>query len=620
MQNQRSPYEDMVRAIRRVVADSVPLGGKVGVLSHGDEDLLRLGLREAWHFPQVEDGSYAGFVPADDAHAIAQLEDLRRSGAEFLVFPSTSFWWLDHYPGFRDHLDTKYKCAWADEHCVLIDLGSAPAVQLPGRPPRRLQTLLSRIRENPPPPTSGPVDINVADTRLHERFFAAFPFEKLREFRELPVPDLESFMELPGGENLGYSGWAYWLFYLRGYVEFVESGVVGRGNSYHEFLRRYFVPQARDRGLADELTNPLTAIERIARRFRDLDYYHRPGTHNSAGLYGPAPVKLIMGEVPAEEGVPIYVWHSEAPLLVKRLDGHHRLFAARLFGVNEVRGEVIAEPTELAHVRGAVEAFRFDGKRLEIRGWCVDPRLEIESFEVRHGDIVLAQVGVEGRADVAERFPEVPHAFRSGFAVEQACELPIEKATRFEVIPRSDWLPIGRITVPYLPSMFDAGLSPREALRVAKVVDGMLAPLRRHRPLDSIDAVLVAETTLPLGTYVSQLLPNAELVDGEADLMLAYSLLPGLSEADQASWLRGAHGLLKPGGYLATSVRGELMREFLAGSEPGRMLDANGFAHDGELMYQTKAYTVAECSRLFEVIEYVEGGVDDREDLILLRR
>src|SRR6266487_262525 len=138
-------YDDMIRAIRRVVAASVPLGAKVGVLSHGDEDLLRLGLREAWHFPQVADGSYAGFVPEDGADAIAQLENLRRGGAEFLVFPATSFWWLEHYPAFRDHLDTEYTCAWADEYCFLFDLGSAPAAQPGGRPRRRLQTLLSQI-------------------------------------------------------------------------------------------------------------------------------------------------------------------------------------------------------------------------------------------------------------------------------------------------------------------------------------------------------------------------------------------------------------------------------------------------------------------------------------------
>src|SRR5438034_539208 len=75
------------------------------VVSKGDDELLKLGGCCAWHFPQCEDGVYAGFYPVDSAAAIAHLEELRAKGAGFLLFPATSLWWLDHYVAFRWHLE-----------------------------------------------------------------------------------------------------------------------------------------------------------------------------------------------------------------------------------------------------------------------------------------------------------------------------------------------------------------------------------------------------------------------------------------------------------------------------------------------------------------------------------
>lgn len=50
------------------------------VVSRGDSDLLNLGGRQAWHFPQTEDGVYAGYYPADSTEAITHLEVLRAKG------------------------------------------------------------------------------------------------------------------------------------------------------------------------------------------------------------------------------------------------------------------------------------------------------------------------------------------------------------------------------------------------------------------------------------------------------------------------------------------------------------------------------------------------------------
>jgi hypothetical protein len=61
--------------------------------------------------------------PADSVEAIARLEELRTRGGEFLVFPNTAFWWFEHYPGFKQHLEGRYRVAANQENvCLIFDL------------------------------------------------------------------------------------------------------------------------------------------------------------------------------------------------------------------------------------------------------------------------------------------------------------------------------------------------------------------------------------------------------------------------------------------------------------------------------------------------------------------
>jgi hypothetical protein len=109
--------------VRRAVSKSVPAGGTVLVVSRGDDELLRVDARRAWHFPRSDDGAYAGHHPADSAEAIAWLEAQRAAGAEHIVFPGTGIWWLEHYEGLRRHLDGSYRRSFSDpETCVIFDL------------------------------------------------------------------------------------------------------------------------------------------------------------------------------------------------------------------------------------------------------------------------------------------------------------------------------------------------------------------------------------------------------------------------------------------------------------------------------------------------------------------
>ena len=129
-------YELMREKVKGLVHAHTALNAKVAVMSHGDEELLSLEGRTGWHFPQRPDGVYEGYHPADSAEAINKLEALRAKGAEYLVIPATSLWWLDHYWDFQLHLKSRYtELVRQSELCAIYALIAPPPTRvLPPQP------------------------------------------------------------------------------------------------------------------------------------------------------------------------------------------------------------------------------------------------------------------------------------------------------------------------------------------------------------------------------------------------------------------------------------------------------------------------------------------------------
>jgi GT2 family glycosyltransferase len=125
-------YRSMIGRLREVVHRVIPPGATALVASRGDEECVRFPGIRGWHFPRNQEGLYAGHHPAESAAAIAHLEALRKLGAQFLVFPDTARWWLNHYQDFRRHLDARYRLT-ADEKgtCLIFDLNGGES-QLTG--------------------------------------------------------------------------------------------------------------------------------------------------------------------------------------------------------------------------------------------------------------------------------------------------------------------------------------------------------------------------------------------------------------------------------------------------------------------------------------------------------
>jgi hypothetical protein len=121
-------YRQLRERIRSRVAELVPPGAIALVISKGDGALLDLPGRQGWHFPQTRAGTYAGYHPADSEEAISHLESLRARGAGYLVIPATARWWLDHYTGFRQHLEQHYlRLDRTEDPCAVFALAPAKA-------------------------------------------------------------------------------------------------------------------------------------------------------------------------------------------------------------------------------------------------------------------------------------------------------------------------------------------------------------------------------------------------------------------------------------------------------------------------------------------------------------
>jgi hypothetical protein len=124
----RREYDNLVRRLRRAVTRALPVDSTVLVASKGDPRLVSLDCRAVWHFPSGASGGWAGHHPADSEWVIEQLEAMQARGAEYLVLPATSFWWLAHYETLAEWLGDHCPVVFEDPRtCAIFSLGPYPA-------------------------------------------------------------------------------------------------------------------------------------------------------------------------------------------------------------------------------------------------------------------------------------------------------------------------------------------------------------------------------------------------------------------------------------------------------------------------------------------------------------
>lgn len=104
------------------IESAIPVGDTFILV---DEEMLETEIfGERSTIPFLErDGMYWGLPPDDDT-AIRELERLRCSGANFIVFAWPAFWWLEYYAEFRNHLRLQFQKVVENDRFIVFDLRS----------------------------------------------------------------------------------------------------------------------------------------------------------------------------------------------------------------------------------------------------------------------------------------------------------------------------------------------------------------------------------------------------------------------------------------------------------------------------------------------------------------
>jgi hypothetical protein len=121
-------YRELIDRVHDCIDRHVPHGSVVLIASKGDDRLTHMAGHRAWHFPRGAEGLYAGHYPAHSGEALSHLRQLYTKGAQYLVFPWTANWWLDHYRELASHLSACHRLILSQEGvCVIYALCESAA-------------------------------------------------------------------------------------------------------------------------------------------------------------------------------------------------------------------------------------------------------------------------------------------------------------------------------------------------------------------------------------------------------------------------------------------------------------------------------------------------------------
>jgi len=149
------------------------------------------------------------------------------------------------------------------------------------------------------------------------------------------------------------------------------------------------------------------------------------------------------------------------------------------------------------------------------------------------------------------------------------------------------------------------------------------------------DSINWCRNHLPLAQWdVNDFMPPMKYADGSFDCVYAISVFTHLDEEMQFAWLKELNRVTKPGAILVLTIHGRSLfsqlnrakRELL--EEKGIYFDVfqtGAFKHDGlpdfyQTTYHTRNYINSRWSEYFEIIEYVEKGMNDHQDAVILKR
>jgi hypothetical protein len=289
--------------------------------------------------------------------------------------------------------------------------------------------------------------LDVRRTDLHQRFFQTYRYrlasEILEDIERLPL-DQDAFGRSADARSYGYSGWLYWLMYLKGYTQYAATGSIMDDNVYYRYLTLRYAAQDADPTMRS-LTDPLIARERIARRFSDCDrLIDGGGSGEDVDPSLPALTAFVRSPPAEEDTLKLFEVGAGQPILARLMDGHHRLFAARLFGVKRLGLVVHTESTVVPDLAGKVDCIGIPGDRLAINGWVESPSSHSHCVELRSGEHTICRAPL-GSSAVALSDATREGAHRFTFSIDVATSAFAKRPLHFDIMVLENWLPVGKL-------------------------------------------------------------------------------------------------------------------------------------------------------------------------------
>ncbi|MDQ4064932.1 MAG: hypothetical protein M3161_02685 [Actinomycetota bacterium] len=185
--------------------------------------------------------------------------------------------------------------------------------------------------------------VNAQRTCLQRRFFDHFAFDSNVELiaaverMECDVDSVACSRDLRVGV---YSGWMYWYLFLKGFLQFRAAESLRDDNVYLDYFLRHYLPRAHDPGLALEAANVDAARARVINRYARMLML---AEMNDAGVTAVTEIDPIVVDVtdpPPADPLRVFAVGAADSIGAARVDGWHRLFAARLFGIASIPGMV----------------------------------------------------------------------------------------------------------------------------------------------------------------------------------------------------------------------------------------------------------------------------------------
>jgi len=335
-------------------------------------------------------------------------------------------------------------------------------------------------------------------------------------------------------------------------------------------------------------------------------------------------------------------------------------------------------------IYGYVERLDVDGHDVCVAGWALSlsgPADDLTVREVATGR--TWPVTREVRADLREAVGFVPDAERGGFSFRvPVASVPWPGTIDLELTCRRAGRLLGSMRIevhhPRLPITYPPDAVMRRATGSAqrgfwlatgiKAGNDFLRALAAHADLsrastllewgcgsgrltrhliDRLPHVRVTGTDIDReavqwaaanleGTFVPCATePPLPFADASFDLVCALSVCTHLTRAHQELWLPEIRRVVRPGGTVALTTHGEWASRWIH-HRPGEHEEvmATGF-HDGRAdhglghvaggdyyrsTFQSRAWTLREWSRWFDVVDYLEAGINDFQDLVVLVR